>query len=72
MSYNTVTLQNEYNKVTKLLIHENNDDEVYELTIDGNVLEVTRVHPFFVVNDDENDYQCNMQFKIRHAQSLKV
>ena len=72
LSYNTLTLQNEYNKVTEKYVHEDNNDELYELTIDGKILEVTRVHVFFVANDDNNDYQCNMSFKLRHAQSLKV
>jgi hypothetical protein len=34
LSYNTITEQNEYNKVTKKFVHEDIDDELYELVID--------------------------------------
>ena len=72
LSYNTVTLNTWYNKVNKVLIHENNNDELYELTIDWNLLKVTSVHPFFVINDDYSDYQCNKPFKIKYARNLKI
>ena len=55
LSYNTQTKHNEYNKVLEKYVHENNREELYELTIDGNVLEVTAAHRFYVVDDG---YQC--------------
>ena len=72
LSYNTATSSIEYNKVTELLVHENNNDELYEVTIDGEVVKVTIAHVFFVVNDKINEYQCNAQFTLRHTKYLKV
>ena len=39
---------NEKNVVKQRIVHENNVHEMYELTINGNVLKVTDVHPFYV------------------------
>jgi hypothetical protein len=48
LSYNTDTNTNETNVVVKKFIHENNVHEMYELTINWEVLKVTNVHPFYV------------------------
>jgi intein/homing endonuclease len=34
--------------VAKTIVHEDNVHEMYELTINGEVLKVTDVHPFYV------------------------
>ena len=48
LSYNTDTNTNEQSVVQKRFVHEDNAHEMYELTINGNVLKVTDVHPFYV------------------------
>ena len=51
LSYNTKTNQNEYNRVLEKLVHEDNSDDVYTLTIDWNVLDVTALHKFYLVGN---------------------
>ena len=48
LSYNTDTNTNERSVVQETFIHENHIHEMYELTINWNVLKVTDVHPFYV------------------------
>ena len=72
LTYDTIKMHTEYNKITDLLVHEDNYDELYELTIDGNLLQVTSGHPFFVINNDTDNYQCKRQLKWLYAKELKV
>ena len=58
LTYNTETKQNEYNKVLKKYVHENNTDNLYEFTINWNVLTVTAPHRFYVVLDENDGYKC--------------
>ena len=48
LSYNTDTNTNESSVVKQTIVHEDNIHEMYELTINGDVLKVTDVHPFYV------------------------
>ena len=58
LSYNTKTMQNEYNMVNKKFIHEDTTDELYELVIEGNLLKTTHAHRFYVVKWEDDEYQC--------------
>ena len=58
LTYNIETKQNEYNRVLKKYVHEDVDEKLYELTINGKVLKVTEAHRFYVVMDEDNGYQC--------------
>jgi intein/homing endonuclease len=57
LSYNEDTNSNEYSKVTGVFIHENNNNDLYQLTINGNTLKVTNIHPFYVKKDWNGWYQ---------------
>lgn len=48
LSYNTDTNTNESSVVEQRIIHEDSEHEMYELTINWNVLKATAVHPFYV------------------------
>ena len=48
LSYNTDTDTNESSVVEQRIVHEDSEHEMYELTINWNVLRVTAVHPFYV------------------------
>ena len=54
LSYDEEEKTNSFNKVKELLIHENNNEDIYELSINDKVLKVTEKHRFYIVN--ENDY----------------
>ena len=57
LSYNTDTNTNEPNIVNRQIVHKDSLHEMYELTINGNVLKVTDVHPFYVrKTDSSKDY----------------
>ena len=70
LTYNVETKENEYNKVLYKYIHENSIDDLYELTINGNLLKVTEAHRFYVVMDEDNWYQCPYNWV--PAKKLKV
>ena len=84
VSYNTSTNVNEASVVKQLIVHEDSEHELYELTINGNVLKVTDVHPFYVRKDSLSDTYYNWRvFRVRNvvfwqeydwveAQDLKV
>ena len=62
VSYNTDTNVTESSMVERTIIHEDSDHEMYELTINGNVLRVTGVHPFYVrksLSADYNKFEIN-------------
>ena len=71
LSYNTDTNSYEYQHVVEKHVHENSDDEIYELTIDWNKLEVTYAHRFYVKVDD-NGYQCVVPYEWKGAARLTV
>ena len=48
LSYNTEKNINELSTVKQSIVHVDLQHEMYELTINGNVLKVTDVHPFYV------------------------
>jgi len=54
--YNEAIKQNEYNKVVETFVHENNDNDLYEIITDGDVLKVTNIHPFYVVRQWIDNY----------------
>ena len=64
--YNEVIKKNEYNRVTETFVHEDVESDLYELTINWNILKVTNVHPFYVVREWIDWYQWI------EAQYLKV
>ena len=57
LSYNTATNTNEKNVVKRQIVHTNHEHEMYELTVNGEILKVTDVHPFYVRKSTfSNDY----------------
>lgn len=48
LSYNTESKHNEYKKVTKIIIHENTEDELYTLFMNDYSLNVTGSHRFYI------------------------
>lgn len=73
LSYNPVTEQNEYNKVIKKFVHEDIDDELYELVINWRLLKTTKAHRFYVVKWERNDwYQCSIPYEWVAAGKLNV
>ena len=51
LSYNTETKKTEYKEVLKLFVHENYENYMYELTINGKVLKVTGEHRIYIKNN---------------------
>lgn len=51
LSYDFKEKRNVFNRVNKLLIHEYNDEDIYELTIRNKILKVTENHRFFISNE---------------------
>ena len=75
LSYNTETNTNEWNIVKKKLIHEDNVHEMYELTINWNVLKVTEAHRFYITRnwfEWENENQCTTPYRWIEARDLQV
>ena len=67
LSYNTETNTNEKSIVKEKFVHKDHAHEMYELTINGEVLKVTDVHPFYVrKSESSKDYAWI------EAQNLKV
>lgn len=54
LSYNIDRKTNVYNKVKELLIHENSNEDIYELSINNKILKVTENHRFYII--DEKGY----------------
>lgn len=57
LSYNEETKQNEFKKVTKLLIHENVSDTLYTFTINNNIVEASSAHRFYIKTDDSYEWK---------------
>ena len=59
LSYNIKTWETEYKKVIETLIHENNEEELYELSINWNILKVTSLHKFYLKGNiyDKNCFE---------------
>ena len=64
LSYNFKDRKNVFNRVKQLLIHEDNSEDVYELTINSKILKVTEKHRFYVENE--------LQYGWVEAKNLKV
>jgi intein/homing endonuclease len=58
---------NEVNVVNQRIVHDELAHEMYELTINGNVLKVTDVHPFYVRKSESSK-----NYDWIDAQNLKV
>ena len=57
LSYNVDVNANEVNVVNQRIVHDELAHEMYELTINGNILKVTDVHPFYVrKSESSKDY----------------
>ena len=67
LSYNPDTNTDEESVVKQRIVHEDNIHEMYELTINGKVLKVTNVHPFYVRESENSRYYAWVE-----AQNLKV
>ena len=67
LSYNVDTNVNEVNVVNQRIVHDELAHEMYELTINGNVLKVTDVHPFYVRKSESSK-----NYDWIDAQNLKV
>ena len=75
MTYNIASQNVEYHRVLRPLVHENSNDELYELTINWDVLKVTEVHNFYITRDwfEENvENQCVNPYKWTMAKELQV
>lgn len=73
LSYKAKQDKFEYRTVTKLFIHENIDDELYELTIWDKILKVTELHRFYVLRDNtKNPYQSSLWYEWIASSRLKV
>ncbi|MDD5980133.1 MAG: Hint domain-containing protein [bacterium] len=66
LSYNEETKQTEYNRVYDTYIHTKNNEELYELTINGKILKVTAAHRFYVKE------KGTTEFVWEEAKGLKV
>ncbi len=66
LSYNKETKQAEYNRVYDTYIHTKNNEELYELTINGKVLKVTAAHRFYVKE------KGTTEFIWKEAKGLKI
>ncbi|MDD5980132.1 MAG: polymorphic toxin-type HINT domain-containing protein [bacterium] len=66
LSYNKETKQTEYNRVYDTYIHTKNNEELFELTINGKVLKVTAAHRFYVKE------KGTTEFIWKEAKELKV
>ena len=71
LTYSPRTQKYEYNRVIKKYVHENNDDELYEITINGEVLKVTYIHRFYVKKDSEDWVQCKLWYDWIEAKDLR-
>ena len=72
LSYNEGTKKMEPNRVLSPLVHENVDDEMYELVIDWNVLKVTAAHRFYAAKFVITWYQSSITYSWVAAKDLKV
>ena len=81
LTYNEVSKENEYKKVLKQLVHEDTQDDLYTITFDNYLLDVTASHRFYVNGewveakklkiDDELMYFDNTLHKIDNITSKK-
>ena len=69
LSYNVNSWEQVYNKVAHTISREVKNEELYELTVEDNILRVTWTHVFYVVDRDDW-YQCSILWK--PAKSLVV
>ena len=54
--------------VKQLIVHEDSEHELYELTINGNILKVTDAHPFYVRKNSLSDiYYSWRVFGVRNV-----
>ena len=72
LSYNEITHKLESNRVLFSIVHENVDDEMYELTINWRVLKVTGAHRFYVKTFIDEEYQCVSSYDWVAAKDLKI
>ena len=62
LSYNSLTNAYQYNVVSKLYVHDDNIEDVYEIEIDNEIIKVTGNHLFYVnidVNEKLNSFSSN-------------
>ena len=71
LSYNTETKSLEPN-IASPIVHVDGTDEMYELTINWDILKVTYTHRFYVVLPSEDDYECSVSYDWVAAKDLNV
>ena len=71
LSYNTETKSLEPN-IASPIVHVDGTDEMYELTINWDILKVTYTHRFYVVLPSEDDYKCSVSYDWVAAKDLAV
>ena len=64
LSYNSETNETEYKEVTKLLVHDNNNEDLYEIDIGGSRLKVTEAHRFYVRRNYKDIWIAARELKV--------
>ena len=64
LSYNEETASNEYKKVVRPIIHENISEDLYELSINWDLLKATSSHPFYVLWNINDNKSTNLVLKL--------
>ena len=75
LTYNIDSWELESHRVFHKFVHENADDELYEFTINWNVLKVTEAHRFYITRnwfEWENENQCTTSYRWVEARDLQV
>lgn len=66
LSYNEQLDKNEYKKVARLFLHENENDILYSFTINNKLIEASSAHKFYIKNNDEFDWIAAADLKINN------
>ena len=56
LSYNEFTKTNEYKTVLKTFVHNDMNETLYKLLVNGNIIEVTSLHRFYVKTESGYDW----------------
>ncbi|MDO4377407.1 MAG: DUF5011 domain-containing protein, partial [bacterium] len=56
LSYNEETKQNEYKTVLKTFVHNDMNETLYKLLVNGSIIEVTSLHRFYVKTESGYDW----------------
>lgn len=64
LSYDIDNKENTFSLVKKLFVHENNDEDLYELSINNKILKVTEKHRFYIVNENGFEWIAAKNLKV--------